>query len=344
MKILSKAGLTFDDIILVPKKSSITTRSTELVDLSSWLIPSRIKLKYPIISANMDTVTSGEMAKTMFHLGGLGIVHRFMTPEEQCKNLEMIGDKSFAVGCIGIGTEGIERLNKIADFCNSVLIDIAHGHSDNMIEQIKRVKNKFPHLGIIAGNVATAGGAIDLVNAGANTIKAGVGGGSLCLTRRSTGCGVPQITAIMEIAEAIKEINTPVCLIADGGIRTSGDIMKALAAGADTVMVGKLFAGTDETPGELFTVPELGVYKLFRGMASANAQRDWKGYVKSIEGEITRIPWKGPVKRVFDSIVDNLLSGMSYQNATNLTELRNNAEAIIQSVASVKEGTAHGIP
>jgi IMP dehydrogenase len=341
-------GLTFDDILLIPRKSTIPNRSTDYIDLMSPVIPGHFNIKYPLISANMDTVTSVEMASEMVRLGGLGIIHRFMSITDHIKALEtyISSSKSYktkSVACIGIGKDGIDRLEALRPYCSSVLIDIAHGHSDNMIDQVKRVKDRYPNLPIIAGNVATAEGALDLIEVGANAIKIGVGPGALCSTRVFTGCGVPQLTAILNVAAAIKETNQPVGLIADGGIRNSGDIMKALAAGADTVMIGKLFAGTTETPGDLFSCPKRGLYKTYRGMSSETAQRDWKGYVKSVEGEVTQVSWRGPVESIFTSIVQNLLSGMSYLNAKNLHELRENACAIPQSLASMKESTPHGI-
>jgi IMP dehydrogenase len=353
LKVRNEIGLTFDDVILVPRFSTIDSRFNGEIDLSTRLTKN-ISLKIPIISANMDTVTSDRMAQVMYTWGGLGIPHRFMTPNEQRLALEINGPK---VVCIGVGHSSRERLDNITmDLSiDAVLIDIAHGHCQAMIDQIKWVKDNYPDIDIIAGNVATQEGCIDLINAGVNSIKCGVGPGSLCTTRIKTGNGVPQLTAIADCAEVIMSVNTPVSLIADGGIRSSGDILKALAAGADAVMVGSLLAGAWETPGDIILSDNSPSpwqnwdprkppgYKLYRGMASESAQKSWKGYVSSIEGEIKRVDCKGPVVNILEDLKAGLLSGMSYQNARNISELQTHCEFVRQTYYGHREGLPHGL-
>lgn len=345
MNILEDKGLTFDDVLLVPRCSTMESRFNGSVNLFTCLAP-ELTLKYPIISANMDTVTEHHMATAMYRLGGLGIVHRFMRPECHYEELKEIDGPR--VICIGVGNSSRERLSYIMNHRwgrppVSVLIDIAHGHCTAMLDQIKWVKAEFG-LSVIAGNVATGPAVYDLVSAGADSIKVGVGPGSLCTTRVRTGCGIPQLTAIDLVAKAIREIDRPISIIADGGIRNSGDIVKALAAGAHAVMIGNLFAGTEEAPGDIFVRgnPPL-TYKMYRGMASKKAQESWKGYATSVEGEMKDTPYKGSVKDVFNELIAGILSGMSYQNAHNLKELQENHCFIQQTTNGYRESTPHGL-
>jgi len=342
MQLLDVAGLTFDDVLLVPRCSGFTSRFNGDIDLSTK-ITRTIQLKYPILSANMDTVTERTMAAAMRDLGCLGIIHRFMNVYAQIDQLEGLRP---CIACIGVGHSSRERLEILTHDLNldTVLIDIAHGHCTAMIEQIKWVKSTYPSMDVIAGNIATYEAAIDLINAGADALKVGVGPGSLCTTRIRTGIGIPQLTAIDECSRATYEVNQPVFLIADGGIRNSGDIVKALAAGADAVMLGNLFAGTDETPGEVFTRGNPPIkFKTYRGMASRKAQESWKGYATSIEGEMIDVPYKGPIKGVFEDLIAGILSGMSYQGAHDLAELRRNHHFIRQTVNGYRESTPHGL-
>lgn len=333
MKIF-KNGLSFDDVLLKPRRSTITSRFSNDIDLSVKLVEG-IKLNYPIISANMDTVTGMKMANAMSDFGALGIIHRFISIEEHEKSLQQ--SKGFKVACIGLGSDGKKRAEKLNNVCSSFLIDVAHGHSDTVLKQIEWLKRfKKP---IIAGNVATALGTEDLIEAGADSVKCGVGPGSVCSTRQQTGCGVPQLTAVMECANQAHQMGKT--LIADGGIRYAGDIVKAIAAGADAVMIGSIFAGTEEAPGQVFN-EGTSLKKMYRGMASKAAQMDWKGIATSIEGEMTNIVFKGSVKSIFNNLINGILSGMSYQDAHNLKELHDNAEFIIQTNAGIIESSPHG--
>lgn len=344
VKVVEDVGLTFDDVLLVPRFSKFGSRFNGDISLDTEILPG-LKLRYPLISANMDTVTTGLVAQVMERLGGLGIVHRFMPPGEQAKEISNLEQP---VICIGVGEEGRDRLKMILDSMSktsnpkpAVLIDIAHGDSAEMLKQIAFVKllDKFD-FAVIAGNIATAEAAKRLWDSGADCVKVGVGPGSLCTTRVHTGCGVPQFTAIMDVVSVRPDGKT---IIADGGIRSSGDILKALAGGADAVMIGQLFAGANETPGERYKDRNGQVLKRYRGMASRDAQESWKGFATSVEGEATYVPYKGSIEEIFTPLVDWLFSGMSYQGAQNLIELRRNAVFRRQSVAGLREGMPHAL-
>lgn len=336
MRILPDLSLTFDDVILNPRRTAVSSRFNGGIDLSTEILPG-LTLKYPIISANMDTVTEYRMAKEIHQFGGLGIIHRFMEVGLHRDQLKALTEEDIpAVGCIGVGSS-----DRISDLdLAGILIDVAHGHSDDVIKQIQNIKEAFAHIPIIAGNVATYEGAYDLFAAGANCVKVGVGPGSLCTTRVKTGNGVPQFTAIIECVKAAKDFGGTI--IADGGIRDSGDIVKALAAGAHAVMVGSLVAGTEETPGRRANLScDPGLYKTYRGMASKEAQISWKGKSTSVEGEFTYIPYRGAVADILKEFINEILSGMSYQSATNLVELRTNAVFRRQTSNGVTEGSPH---
>lgn len=336
-------GLTYDDVMLIPRMNKQGSRFGSLIDISTQLTK-QISLKIPILSANMDTITEYQMANMMSSMGGLGIVHRFMDVDTQMQHLSHLTGTRIA--CIGVSQVSRARLETLMTRSNArpvaVLIDIAHGHCTEMVEQIQWCKETYPQLDVLAGNIATARAAHDLIDAGADCLKVGVGPGSLCTTRINTGNGVPQLTALMEVLSAV-ERHRPVTIIADGGIRHSGDMIKALAVGADAVMVGGLFAGTTETPGETFTELDGAKYKIYRGMASRDAQRSWKGNVTSVEGESMRVREKGSAQNVVNDLVNNLRSGMTYQNAISLSELELHATFYKQTAAGAMEARAHGL-
>jgi IMP dehydrogenase len=242
-------GLTFDDVLIIPAKSEVKSRKDPNLEAQ---LTKKAKLKIPLISANMDTITEYEMALAMAELGGIGIIHRFMSVEDQARQVKMVADKKFPwIGAsIGVNQDFKERTQALVKAgANVIVIDIAHGHSNQMMDTIKFLKDSHPGVEVIAGNVATPEATSDLIEAGADAIKVGIGPGSMCTTRIITGCGVPQLTAIALCREVATEKNIP--LIADGGIKTSGDIVKAFAAGANTVMLGSLLSATLETPGEI---------------------------------------------------------------------------------------------
>lgn len=477
MKLRSEIGLTFDDVLLIPHRSSIHSRKD--VSTGTWLVPG-MRLSIPIVSANMDTVTETRMAIAMAQLGGIGILHRFMTIEQQAEcvlrvkrseslivdspltispgqtvayarqrmeevdvgGLMVVDEDNYLLGivtnrdvlltpdmdlpvsqvmtprerlvvasksetledacrklyehrieklplvdaeghlaglitaqdivkiqehpnatkdnrgrlrvgaAIGVRTEDMERAAScLAAGVDVLVVDIAHGHSDHVIQMVRNLKERFPSLSIIAGNVATAQGVRDLAEAGADAVKVGVGSGSICTTRIVTGFGVPQLSAILECSEAGNALNVPI--IADGGIRNSGDMTKSLAAGASTVMIGSLLAGTDESPGAT-VIREGQRFKIVRGMASLSANVDRKmltngelaieewGEVVS-EGVEATVRYKGAVADVIYQLVGGLRSGMSYAGACSIEELWQAAEFIRITPSGMQESHPHDV-
>ncbi len=477
MTIRPEIGLTFDDVLLVPRRSTIHSRTE--VSTGTWLVPG-IHLSIPILSANMDTVTETRMAIAMAQLGGIGILHRFMTIDEQAdcvmrvkrseslvvespltispevsvkqarQRMEEVGvgglmvldeedhllgiitkrdvllapqddipltqvmtprerlitahqdetleearrtlfehrieklplvDKEdhlaglitaqdiikiqehpeatkdsrgrLCVGAaVGVRPEDMERAARCqAAGVDILVVDIAHGHSEHVVRMVHSLKQQFPDLPIIAGNVATAQGVKDLVEAGADSVKVGVGSGSICTTRIVTGFGVPQLSAILECAQSARELKVPI--IADGGIRNSGDMTKSLAAGASTVMIGSLLAGTDESPGAT-VIREGRRYKIVRGMASlsANMERkklqkgelaieEWEEVVP--EGVEATVPYKGALEDVIHQLVGGLRSGLSYAGACSIEELWEAAEFIRITPSGMQESHPHDV-
>ena len=470
-----KEGLTFDDVLLVPKYSNITTRSQ--TDLRTKL-SKNISLNIPLISANMDTVTESAMAIAMAREGGIGIIHRFLTVEEEVEEvlkvkrsasvmienpytisadqsakdainymqekgvsgllvvkdsklagilthrdvmfeaesnkpvrdimtkdvitakpgitlveakeklrqhriekLPLVDDNGQVRGLItskdithnenypnaskdkkgrplvgaAVGVKGdfMERTEALLEAdADVIVVDIAHGHSENAITTIKNIKKAFPSCELIAGNVATAHGAEDLIKAGVDAVKVGVGSGSICITRVITGSGVPQLTAVYDCAQIGKKYDVPI--ISDGGTRTSGDLTKALAAGASTVMVGSLFGGTDESPGS-FVMKNGKRYKIYRGMASFYAalgrksketgnvaiNDDLNDYVA--EGVEAMVPYKGTVTDIIKQLAGGVRSGLSYCGAHTIPQMQQNAEFIKMSRAGFAESQPHDV-
>ncbi len=470
-----REGLTFDDVLLIPKRSAIVSRKD--TDLRTKLSRD-INLNIPIVSANMDTVTEANMAIALAREGGIGIIHRFMSVEQQVEEvkkvkrsesiiieqpytiapdntvndaremmkkfgvsgllvvdednkligivtrrdvefesenkkvlnimtksvikakygisiedakdllhkhriekLPLVDEKGRVKGLItakdikkmeehplaskdkkgrllvgaAVGVKGdfMERTEALLDAeVDAIVVDIAHGHSENAINAMKMIKKAFPNCELIAGNVATAEGTKDLINAGADAVKVGVGSGSICITRIVTGSGVPQLTAIMDCAKVAKDYGVPI--IADGGIRNSGDITKALAAGASTVMIGSLLAGTDESPGVGITKNGKR-YKIYRGMASFYASlgrkireegelimsEDLNDYVP--EGVEALVDYKGSVIDILRHLTGGLRSGLSYCGAKNIEELQKNAIFIKMTTAGYIESMPHDV-
>lgn len=471
-----REGLTFDDVLLVPKRSPIVSRSQ--TDLRTKL-SRNITLNIPIISANMDTVTESGMAVALAREGGIGIIHRFMTIEDQVdeilkvkrsesvmieqpytikpdvtvaeakkamaeygvsgllveeggklagiitrrditfeknnrrkvsevmtkevitakagltidqakeilhkqriEKLPVIDDKRRIVGLItskdilkmeqyphaskdrkgrllvgaAVGVKGdyLERTEALLEAGADVLVvDIAHGHSENAINTVHMIKKAFPACELIAGNVATGDGAKDLIRAGVDAVKVGVGSGSICITRVVTGSGVPQLTAVIDSVRVARDYDIPV--ISDGGIRNSGDITKALAAGSSSVMVGSLFGGTDESPGKTL-VKNGKKFKMYRGMASFYASLgrkyreegaqvidsdDLNDYVP--EGVEAMVPYKGSVVEIVRQLAGGLRSGLSYCGAKTIAEMQKNAEFIKMTSAGYVESQPHDV-
>lgn len=332
-------GLTFDDVLIVPSKSDVRSRRDPI--LTSQLTKS-VTIEAPIISANMDTVTEAKMAIAMDQQGAFGILHRFMSIEDQVSQIHRVKEAGVKIvgASIGVNDEFKTRAESLVRAGATIItIDIAHGHSVAMIETMKWLKDQYPEIQIIAGNIATPEGTEELIQAGADAIKVGIGPGSMCTTRIITGCGVPQLAAIALCSEVAESYSVPI--IADGGIRTSGDIVKAFAAGASTVMLGSMLSGTLETPGEIKSGK-----KQYRGMASKAAQTSWRGGVPigmAAEGESTYVNIKGHVKDVILELTGGIRSGMSYVNATTIKEIREKARFIEMNASGVSESRAHGV-
>jgi IMP dehydrogenase len=332
-------GLTFDDVLIIPARSDVRSRRDPQLTTK---VTRNFTMDTPIISANMDMVTEYDMALAMHQLGGMGILHRFLPIEEQAaqaRRLKEAGLKLISAS-VGVGEEFKVRSKALVDAgVNIITIDIAHGHSVQMMETMKWLKDQYPKVDLIAGNMATPDAAHDLIEAGADAIKVGIGPGSMCTTRIITGCGVPQLTAIALCAEVAASHGVPV--IADGGIRTSGDMVKAFAAGASTVMLGSMLSGTIETPGEIKNGK-----KQYRGMASKSAQDSWRGGVPegmAPEGESTQVNVKGHVKDVIHEVTGGIRSGMSYINATSIAEIKEKALFMEMSSNGISESRAHGV-
>jgi IMP dehydrogenase len=332
-------GLTFDDVLIVPAKSEMKSRRDPLLTTQ---LTKKIQIDMPFIAANMDTITESGMAIAMQKLGAFAILHRFMNIEDQVAEVEKVKAQNFKhLGAsIGVNQDFKERAEALVQAGIDVLtIDIAHGHSTQMIETIEWLKKEYPQVEVIAGNIATPDAAEELIQAGADAIKVGIGPGSMCTTRIITGCGVPQLTAIALCAQVSRKHNVP--LIADGGIKTSGDIVKAFAAGAQSVMLGSLLAGSIETPGEIRHGK-----KQYRGMASKSAQVSWRGGVPegmAAEGESTMVAIKGHVKDVVHELAGGLRSGMTYINANTLGEIAERARFIEMTPSGMNESAAHGL-
>jgi IMP dehydrogenase/GMP reductase len=342
-----REGLTFDDVLLVPQHSTVESRSK--VDLSvTW---GDLHYNHPIIPANMKTVTGLEMATKVIESTGLAILHRFMPIEEQIQAAKFLNDKfknkhfAMSVGVKSSDREAVKRFMEVGVrmFC----IDIAHGDSKHCLDMISWIKNN-SMMGafVIAGNVATGHGARLLWEAGADVVKVGVGPGSLCTTRIETGNGVPQLTALMDVAETQRQLREreraskypnekqrTFPFIADGGIKSPGDVVKALCF-ADMVMVGNMFAGCAETPGQVLSIDGRS-FKEYVGSSTHKTNR--------VEGVAAIVPIKGTFQSVLNKLIEGLQSGCSYQGAHNLAELRDNPEFIRITVAGLKESHPHDV-
>ncbi len=321
---------SFDDVLLVPQYSDIESRSE--IDLSRKL--GNKSYAIPVITSPMDTVTGQEMAAVFGELGGLAVTHRYCTPEEQADMTPWN-----AAAAVGVTGDFMQRIDLLAEDRNveTFCLDVAHGHHALMERAIKQIKDKYGEkLNIIAGNVATPRGYMALSEWGADAVRVGIGGGSICSTRIQTGHGVPTFESVLTCS-----YEDGATIIADGGIKTAGDIVKSLAAGADFVMLGSLLAGTDQSPGNIFQSNDGKKYKVYRGMASVEAQKDWRGEARSLEGISTTIPYKGCVVNIMQDLMQNVRSGLSYTGARNITQLQAKAEFITQTAASQIESSTH---
>lgn len=362
----AKKGVTFDDVLLIPAESHVLPNE---VDLSTTLADN-IKLNIPLISAGMDTVTEGAMAIAMALQGGLGVVHKNMSIQAQAG--EVANVKSVVVptsaakaatddqnhllcaAAVGVTSDTFERAEALLEAgADAIVIDTAHGHSAGVLRKIKEIRDHFPEATLIAGNVATGDATRALFDADVDVVKVGIGPGSICTTRVVAGVGVPQITAIYDAATAAREYHKPI--IADGGIKYSGDVVKALAAGGNAVMLGSMLSGTTEAPGEIFE-DNGKKYKRYRGMGSVGAMaqahgssdRYFQGGVNEAnklvpEGVEARVEYKGDVSDVVFQIDGGLRSGMGYCGAANIPELIDKAQFVQITNAGLRESHPHDV-
>ena len=338
-----KEAVCFDDVLLVPQRSDINSRDEICLETSLG----KRSFRLPIISSPMDTVTESLMTKSMFAHGGLGIIHRYNSTQEQCKIVRDVASLFEETGnaninhiaaAIGTSSDFMNRANSIyACGARIFCIDVAHGHHVLVERAIKSLRDRFGfEITIIAGNVATADAFKDLSEWGANAVRIGIGGGSICSTRIQTGHGVPTLQSVLDCRDA-----ADAAIIADGGIKSAGDIVKSLAAGADMVMLGSMLAGTKESPGETFQSGDNKRYKVYRGMASPEAQIAWRGKARSLEGISTTVPYKGEVGGILSKLERNIKSGLSYSGARNLQEFRSKAIFIKQTPSGLSESRTH---
>ena len=344
-----KEALTFDDVLLLPKYSSVLPANTNI----ALQLTKKISLKVPFISSAMDTVTESKMAIAMASEGGIGIIHRNLDIKNQSKEVKKVKKKNLYVGAaVGTNIEDLDRTRAlISSGVDLIVIDTAHGHSEKVLYILSKLKKIIDKIPICVGNVATGEAAIKLYNSGADIIKVGIGPGSICTTRMVAGIGVPQISAIMTVKKALR--NKKVKIISDGGIKFSGDIAKALAAGADAIMMGSIFAGTDESPGKKFKIKGK-IFKKYRGMGSIGAmsagsanryfQKNFKDKSKFVpEGVEGRVEYKGKVSKIIYQLQGGLRSSMGYIGAKKLNEIHKKAKFIKITKAGFYESMVHSV-
>ena len=329
-------GITFDDVLLVPAYNHYESR--RLVDIQMTDRTGKLELALPVFSSNMDTITESAMANFIGDKGGMGVLHRFMTIERNVEEFKRCHQPTFvSIGCTQSEIERAEAL-AAAGACH-FCIDVAHAHAKYIGKILKDIRELLKDVCLMVGNVATYAGADYLASCGADLIKVGVGGGSVCTTRIKTGFGVPMLTAIQECSRVSRSI------IADGGMRTPGDIVKALAFGADFVMLGGMLSGTRPTPGEVHR--ENGrKCKVYRGMASRDAQEEFMGAMsdwKTEEGVSTRVPYREDEDGIFADLVGGLRSGLTYGGSCDIRELQRKLDYVVISQAGCIESLPHKI-
>mgnify|MGYP001851634716 FL=1 len=362
----AKKGLTFDDVLLIPAESHVLPNE---VDLSTQLADN-LKLHIPLISAGMDTVTEGPMAIAMALQGGLGVVHKNMSIQAQAGEVANVKsvvvpasatkaavddqNRLLCAAAVGVTSDTFERAEALLKAgADAIVIDTAHGHSAGVLRKIKEIRDHFPDVTLIAGNVATGEATAALFDAGVDVVKVGIGPGSICTTRVVAGVGVPQITAIYDAATVAREYGKPI--IADGGIKYSGDVVKALAAGGNAVMLGSMLSGTTEAPGEVFE-DQGKKYKAYRGMGSVGAMaqahgssdRYFQGGVNEAnklvpEGIEARVEYKGDVSDIVFQIDGGLRSGMGYVGAPDIPTLIDKAQFVQITNAGLRESHPHDV-
>lgn len=363
---LAKKGLTFDDVLLIPAESHVLPNEVKL----DTKLASNLQLHIPLISAGMDTVTEGNMAIAMAENGGLGVIHKNLSIEAQVEEVKKAKGKTvdpnlphpavdnqgrlLAAAAVGVTSDTFERAESLLEAgADAIVIDTAHGHSAGVLRKIKEIREHFPNATLIAGNVATGEGTAALFDAGVDVVKVGIGPGSICTTRIVAGVGVPQITAIYDAASVAQKYGKKI--IADGGIKYSGDVVKALAAGGNAVMLGSMFSGTTEAPGTIFT-NEGKQFKSYRGMGSVGAMsqqhgssdRYFQGGVNEAnklvpEGVEALVPYKGDVSNIIYQIDGGLRAGMGYVGASTIEELIENSQFVQITNAGLRESHPHDV-
>lgn len=362
----AKKGLTFDDVLLIPAESHVLPNEVKL----DTKLASNLQLHIPLISAGMDTVTEGDMAIAMAENGGLGVIHKNLSIEAQVEEVKKAKTKDvdpnlshpavddqgrlLAAAAVGVTSDTFERAEALLEAgADAIVIDTAHGHSAGVLRKIKEIRDHFPKATLIAGNVATGEGTAALFDAGVDVVKVGIGPGSICTTRIVAGVGVPQITAIYDAANVAQKYGKKI--IADGGIKYSGDVVKALAAGGNAVMLGSMFSGTTEAPGTIFT-NEGKKFKSYRGMGSVGAMsqqhgssdRYFQGGVNEAnklvpEGVEALVPYKGDVSNIIYQIDGGLRAGMGYVGAGTIEELIENSQFVQITNAGLRESHPHDV-
>ncbi len=364
---IAMLGLTFDDVLMVPAPSDVTPNT---VSTKTELTPT-LTLNIPILSAAMDTVTESRLAIRLAQLGGLGVVHKNMLIEQQAAEVKRVKDapvdlglnpnaavdangRLLVAGAVGVTNDTLDRVVAMVEAgVDAIVLDSAHGHSTGVLRKVTEVREAFPELNIIAGNIATSAGAAALYDAGADVVKVGIGPGSICTTRVVAGTGVPQVTAIIEAATTAAQYGKTI--VADGGIKWSGDIVKAIAAGGNAVMLGSMLAGTDETPGEVLEDSTTGKkFKAYRGMGSIAAMengskdRYFQGEVKEVnkmvpEGIEARTEYKGTLADVVFQLIGGLRSGMGYTGSASIKDLVEKGQFIQITNAGLIESHPHDV-
>lgn len=352
-------GLTFDDVLLIPLKSEVLPNEVSL----RTKLTKKITLNIPLLSSAMDTVTEYELAIAIAESGGAGVIHKNLSIDEQARQVKKVkktrvksenacidSDGSLIVGAaVGVGEDTNKRVEALVkNGVDFIVVDSAHGHSKNVIDTVKYIRERYSNIDIIAGNIVTKEAAKDLVEAGVDCVKVGVGPGSICTTRVVAGVGVPQITAISDVYSYCAQNN--ICIIADGGIKYSGDIVKALAIGADVVMMGSIFASTEEAPGDVITI-EGKRYKTYVGMGSLSAmkrgssdryfQKNAKKFVP--EGIESLVMIKGSVSDICFQLIGGIKAGMGYAGASSIYDLKEKSKFVRITSAGLRESHPHDV-
>ena len=344
-----KDSLTFDDVTLIPQYSSVLPSET----ITYIKLAHNLNLQIPLMSSAMDTVTESKMAIALSKSGGIGIIHRNLSIEKQVQEVKKVKKNNFLVGAaIGVNSKDIERADELSKAkVDMIIIDTAHGHTQKVLFMIKKIKKKLKKCVLCAGNIATGKAAKFLADSGVDIVKVGIGPGSICTTRLVTGIGVPQLSAVLQVKKALKNYKTRI--ISDGGIKFSGDIAKAIAAGADAVMIGSLFSGTTESPGKIFK-QKGKLFKNFRGMGSVgamsigSADRYYQKKIKNVskyvpEGVEGIVKFKGPVNKIIYNLIGGLKSSMGYLGAKTIKDLQKKGEFVKITKAGFYESMVHNV-